>query len=546
MADLAERINGEFHSEMHCIFNDDNADKLILRLRVLSDADDKGGDGADHDDTFLKNIEGTLLTQVALQGVHGIKKVFIRETDRLVPDAAAAGGYASEKEWMLDTEGVNLLEVMSHPAVDATRTISNDLTEVIEVLGIEAARGALLKEVRGVIEFDGSYVNYRHLAILCDAMTTRGYFAAITRHGINRGDAAGPLAQASFEETVEILYRASAYAERDAVSGVSQAVMLGQLAPVGTGAFGLLLDEARLADAVEVQVAGGGGEGGYGGGYGGGGGAYGAMPTPGRATPGMTPSHASPSVFRSPGLWSPLVGGGAVQFSPAVGGASPAYTPGGGGGGGASPAYSPSSPAGGYGGGGGAPPGGGYGPSPTSPAWQSPASPAYAGAGGQAAAMPSAGPSPYYSPSSPAWAPGGGGGGGGGAATARVSPTSPAYSPGGGGGGAAGGGAFYSPSSPAWSPAAVDGGGGGGGAAVSPASPAWSPGGAAGGGGAAAGYNASPAYSPSSPAYSPSSPAYSPSGAAAGAAPQAYAGTSPQYSPSSPAYAPADAPPPAE
>jgi hypothetical protein len=269
MADLAERINGEFHSEMHCIFNDDNADKLILRLRVLSDADDKGGDGADHDDTFLKNIEGTLLTQVALQGVHGIKKVFIRETDRLVPDAAAAGGYASEKEWMLDTEGVNLLEVMSHPAVDATRTISNDLTEVIEVLGIEAARGALLKEVRGVIEFDGSYVNYRHLAILCDAMTTRGYFAAITRHGINRGDAAGPLAQASFEETVEILYRASAYAERDAVSGVSQAVMLGQLAPVGTGAFGLLLDEARLADAVEVQVAGGGGEGGYGGGYGG-------------------------------------------------------------------------------------------------------------------------------------------------------------------------------------------------------------------------------------------------------------------------------------
>jgi DNA-directed RNA polymerase beta' subunit len=88
--------------------------------------------------------------------VADIKKVFIRETERLVPDAAAQGGYAKESEWMLDTEGVNLLEVLCHPDVDATRTISNHLVEVIDVLGIEAGRGALLKEVRGVIEFDGA------------------------------------------------------------------------------------------------------------------------------------------------------------------------------------------------------------------------------------------------------------------------------------------------------------------------------------------------------------------------------------------------------
>jgi DNA-directed RNA polymerase II subunit RPB1 len=485
MADLAERIHADFEGELHCIFNDDNAPKLVLRIRILTGDDDGGGDDkADYDDAFLKKIEGTLLTQVALQGVPSIKKVFIRETDRLVPDAAAAGGYASEKEWMLDTEGVNLLEVLAHPDVDATRTISNHLVEVIDVLGIEAARGALLKEVRGVIEFDGSYVNYRHLAILCDAMTSRGHFAAITRHGINRGDAAGALAQASFEETVEILYRAAAFAESDPVTGVSEAVMLGQLAPIGTGAFSLLLDEARLADAVEVQVAGG-----LGGGYdGGGGGGFGAMPTPGRATPGMTPSHASPSVFRSPGMWSPLVGDGAVQFSPAVGGgASPAFSPAHGGGGAspsyaASPAYvSPASPA--------------YAASPAyvspaSPAWASPTSPAYA-----------AGPSP----TSPAYSPG--------AASPAYAPTapSPAYSPGGAS-------PAYSPSaaSPAYSPSA--------------ASPAYSPSAAA------------PAYSPSgaSPAYSPSaaSPAYSPSAAAPAYSP---GGVSPAYSPGggvSPAYAP--------
>ena len=65
---------------------------------------------------------------------------------------------------------------------------------------------AVIQEMRGVIEFDGSYVNYRHLAILCETMTCRGHFMAITRHGINRTDH-GPLQQCSFEETVDILFR---------------------------------------------------------------------------------------------------------------------------------------------------------------------------------------------------------------------------------------------------------------------------------------------------------------------------------------------------
>ena len=61
-----------------------------------------------------------------------------------------------------------LLQVLAQPNVDSTRTSSNDLIEIMNDLGIEAVRNALLKELRSVIEFDGSYVNYRHLAILCE------------------------------------------------------------------------------------------------------------------------------------------------------------------------------------------------------------------------------------------------------------------------------------------------------------------------------------------------------------------------------------------
>lgn len=71
------------------------------------------------------------------------------------------------------------------------------------MLGIEAVRKALERELNHVISFDGSYVNYRHLSLLCDTMTCRGHLMAITRHGINRQDT-GPLMKCSFEETVSV------------------------------------------------------------------------------------------------------------------------------------------------------------------------------------------------------------------------------------------------------------------------------------------------------------------------------------------------------
>ena len=73
----------------------------------------------------------------------------------------------------------------------------------MQVLGIEAVRKAVEKELHHVISFDGSYVNYRHLALLCDIMTCRGHLMAITRHGVNRQDV-GALMRCSFEETVRL------------------------------------------------------------------------------------------------------------------------------------------------------------------------------------------------------------------------------------------------------------------------------------------------------------------------------------------------------
>ncbi|KAE9596560.1 putative DNA-directed RNA polymerase [Lupinus albus] len=482
MADIAEKINLEFDDDLTCIFNDDNAEKLILRIRIMNDEAPKGEiqDESAEDDVFLKKIEGNMLTEMTLRGIPDINKVFIKNTK--VHKFDENEGFKSHEEWMLDTEGVNLLAVMCHEDVDATRTTSNHLIEVIEVLGIEAVRRALLDELRVVISFDGSYVNYRHLAILCDTMTYRGHLMAITRHGINRNDT-GPMMRCSFEETVDILLDAAVYAETDYLRGVTENIMLGQLAPIGTGECALYLNDDMLKNAIELQLPS------YMDGL-----DFGMTPacSPISGTPYqeglMSPSYLlSPNLRLSPttnAQFSPYVGG--MAFSPA---SSPGYSP-------SWPGYSPSSP--GY-----SPTSPGYSPtspgySPTSPGY-SPTSPTYSPSSpGYSPTSPAYSPtSPSYSPTSPSYSP----------TSPSYSPTSPSYSP---------TSPSYSPTSPSYSPTSQS---------YSPTSPAYSP--------------TSPSYSPTSPSYSPTSPSYSPTSPSYSPTSPAYSPTSPGYSPTSPSYSPA-------
>ncbi|XP_039787957.1 DNA-directed RNA polymerase II subunit RPB1-like [Panicum virgatum] len=254
MADIAEKINREFDDNLSCIFSGNNADKLVLRLRITSDETLKGDvqNESAEDDVVFKKIESNMLTEMALRGILDIKKVFIKEVK--VNKFDDNGGFKPVEERMLDTDGVDLLAVMCHEDVDATRTTSNHLTEVIEVLGIEAARRVLLDELRVVISFDGSYVNYRHLALLCDTMTYRGHLMAIKGHGINRNET-GPFMRCSFEETVDILIDAAVYAESDYLRGATENIMLGQLAPIGTGGCSLFLNDRILNQAIELQLS---------------------------------------------------------------------------------------------------------------------------------------------------------------------------------------------------------------------------------------------------------------------------------------------------
>ena len=94
------------------------------------------------------------------------------------------------------------------------QNLSNDIQEIYHLLGIEAAREAIIFELTEVINDAGSYVNQRHISLLADIMTSRGNLMSTDRHGINRSDI-GPLSKASFEETPDIIIKAALYGEID-------------------------------------------------------------------------------------------------------------------------------------------------------------------------------------------------------------------------------------------------------------------------------------------------------------------------------------------
>jgi DNA-directed RNA polymerase II subunit RPB1 len=242
MFDVADKIQKTFDGDLFVTWSEDTAEKMVIRCRPSKTAGKGAEDEESEDaeeDVFLKQLESEMLDHVTLGGIQGIDRVFMVEKRR--PFVTGQGELDVRDEWVLETDGINLKDVLCEAGVDARRTYSNSCVEITEVLGIEAGRASLLRELRNVIEFDGSYVNYRHLSLLCDLMTNRGQLMAITRHGINRADT-GALMRCSFEETVEILMDAAAQGELDECNGVAENVLLGALCPMGTGAFDVALN----------------------------------------------------------------------------------------------------------------------------------------------------------------------------------------------------------------------------------------------------------------------------------------------------------------
>lgn len=174
----------------------------------------------------LSKFEQAIAT-LLVRGIEGIKRVLARKEP---------GG-----EYVLYTVGSELKKLKNQKieGVDFQRTTTNNIAEIAEVLGIEAARNAIIDEMISTLNEQGLDVDPRHITLIADAMTMDGEVKQIGRHGI-AGEKASVLSRAAFEVTVDNLLEAAIHGEMDELKGVTENVIVGQPIKLGTGAVELV------------------------------------------------------------------------------------------------------------------------------------------------------------------------------------------------------------------------------------------------------------------------------------------------------------------
>jgi DNA-directed RNA polymerase subunit A' len=188
------------------------------------------------------SVEGSNLTVKPKKQVDMKKLVASLPSEHVkgVPDIRRVLVTEETGEWVIRTDGSNLSAVLDVAGIDPTRTTTNNVHEIAETLGIEAARNSLMKEAMGVLEEQGLDVDIRHVMLMSDIMTSTGDVRQIGRHGIS-GKKSSVLARAAFEITVPNLVDAAIRGESDPLKGVTENVIVGQSIPIGTGLVDLYM-----------------------------------------------------------------------------------------------------------------------------------------------------------------------------------------------------------------------------------------------------------------------------------------------------------------
>jgi DNA-directed RNA polymerase II subunit RPB1 len=238
--EIQEAIKENSHNDDHiqCIYSDDNAQDVVMRIRIKQEPTEDFLDS-------MRKFEKELI-ELSLRGIKDIEKVLLEESNIIKYNLD--GSIQPSKEWILETNGSNLLEILSNDYIDVERTITNDILEFHEIFGIEATRELIFRELMKL--FANKHPNPRHIQMLADVMSYRGILMQIERHGMNKNPEIGPIAKASFEEVMNILTNSAIFAESDNMKGVSSNILAGQFCKNGTNSFNILIDEEKLIEDV--------------------------------------------------------------------------------------------------------------------------------------------------------------------------------------------------------------------------------------------------------------------------------------------------------
>jgi len=235
-------------NQLTILSNSDNDDQPVLHIRfnVKDGEKDKFNMGT------IDNFIDLIIDKFKLKGLNSIIDIPAIQEERLLVINNETGSEDKLTQHVIYATGVNLLDIRYFNGIDLNKTITNNIMDVYETFGIEIARAVLMKEITGAYSNAGGEVNYQHVTMIVDQMTSMGTINSIDRHGMNKSDS-DPLARASFEKTVEQLLIASVYGETDYMRSVSSRIMTGAVIKGGTGFCEIEFDTELVEKSEHVD-----------------------------------------------------------------------------------------------------------------------------------------------------------------------------------------------------------------------------------------------------------------------------------------------------
>jgi len=241
ISDLVSKVDTDYSGNLTFYFSDKkiiDRGTSIQEIHEVLKSSKKRYEVTVNEDQLLIKI--SLSQEPDAQTLLTLRNKLLNGRVKGVPDIERVTIVKQNDEWVIQTAGSNLAKVVLVDGIDVTRITTNNVFEIWQTLGIEAARTALVKEITNTLEEQGLEVDIRHIMLVADLMTSKGYLQQIGRHGI-AGTKTSVLARAAFEITVPTIARAALEGQVEPLKGVTENVIVGATVPVGTGMIDLYM-----------------------------------------------------------------------------------------------------------------------------------------------------------------------------------------------------------------------------------------------------------------------------------------------------------------
>ncbi|CAN5828454.1 hypothetical protein BH23THE1_BH23THE1_01080 [soil metagenome] len=241
ISDLVSKVDTDYSGNLSFIFSEKKiADRgtSIQEIHEVLKSSKKRYEVSINEEILV--IKVSLSQEPDAQTLLTLRNKLLNARVKGVPDIERVTIVKQNDEWVIQTAGSNLAKVVLVEGIDVSRITTNNVFEIWQTLGIEAARTALVKEVTNTLEEQGLEVDIRHIMLVADLMTSKGYLQQIGRHGI-AGTKTSVLARAAFEITVPTIARAALEGQVEPLKGVTENVIVGATVPVGTGMIDLYM-----------------------------------------------------------------------------------------------------------------------------------------------------------------------------------------------------------------------------------------------------------------------------------------------------------------